>query len=206
MAARVGYSAVTMSFVRVVRYFEGMLGRRRISLEGLAERAKVHVVGSLISPRSVPSPMSPVSACMLTWALLHRYPNYRRSNEGQPEDAFREFASDTIAGELLIETPHGTLYIPREAQRDVGYATPIDRNPQPLLTRPPAALAAALQADTEKREVYYGERFLVTGDQVAVKGTVEPARSGAGPYRGTKAPGDFLLVPDAEVVKIREVS
>jgi hypothetical protein len=182
--------------LRWVRFCEGMLGRRKLTLDGLEERTRVHVLGTVASPNLVASPITPVRAAALDWAFVHRH-EYER--KGQTRYAFDFLGGGMLGDEIVIEVDGLTVALPLSAA-DVRFVAPVGRNATSLSAPPPPPLDEIYARDAgSSHETLYAERFLSHGDRVALRCTVEPfAQRGQGPYRGERATTDFRALADVE--------
>lgn len=200
-----------MVWNRFVRFCEGMLGRG-MSLDGVTQRTKVSIVGEVVSPNTVESPISPVKVALLDWCVFGRsvvYGDQPALGGSHPREVLRKLAWGRFGDQLVVKTESGTVSLPLARVRFDPHA-PMARNAQPLMQKPFPEMAAALARVPDKsyagEELYYGERFVSKGDRVSLRAVVEPAQSaGAGPYRGTQATADFRVVDDDERPRLREI-
>ena len=186
---------------KIRRFCEGVLGRK-LSLENIHQRCKIHVHGTLTSPNTVSSPLSPVKSAVLTHCLIRQ--SIYTDRNGHSHTDYHPFNIQTDLGDLIIQTAHGTVLVPGE-DLQVEYAVGLDRNPQEIMGKPPEHLRKAIENTHSQGTILYNERYISSGEKVALRAVVEPTNRGQGAYRAGVAATDFVVIADTEVPALREI-
>ncbi len=197
---------------RFLRFFDGMLGRS-LSLRDIDDRAQVSVEGEVVSPNVIESPVSPVKAALLDWAVFGRKMEVRNDNQvgGTEHEVLTELTNGRLGEALIVGTEHGTVYVPLRRVIYTPHAT-ISRNTLSIMQTPGSPVAEAIEAVDARRhhglELTYGERYVCKGDRVILRAIVKRlTAAGGGPYRGASAKADFEVVVERKSFqpRLREI-